>query len=61
MNLFEHQLSIVIGVTMIGSTTVSISAVVGIFLSNVPKGLSSSGLVTVAGFLAAFVLSKLGG
>lgn len=41
--------SIVIGVTMIGSTTVSISAVAAIFLSNVPEGLSSSAGISAPG------------
>ena len=97
--------SIVIGVSMIGGGAVSTVAVIAIFLSNIPDGLSSSagmknagrstsyvfgvwaaiaivsglaallgysvfsrfsadgiaGTTAVAGFLAAFVLSKLGG
>jgi hypothetical protein len=47
--------SIVIGVTMIGSTTESMGAVMAIFLSNVPEGLSSSAGMKRAGRSAAYL------
>jgi ZIP family zinc transporter len=47
--------SIVIGVSMIGSTSVSFAAVVAIFLSNVPEGLSSSAGMKRAGRSAAYI------
>jgi ZIP family zinc transporter len=73
--------SIVIGLSMLHGGAVSFVAVIAIFLSNIPEGLSSSagmqragrsaayvfgvwGAITlasaVAGFLAAFMVSKLG-
>jgi ZIP family zinc transporter len=47
--------SIVIGISMIGSTSVSLAAVVAIFLSNVPEGLSSSAGMKRAGRSAAYI------
>jgi ZIP family zinc transporter len=47
--------SIVIGISMIGSTSVSFAAVVAIFLSNVPEGLSSSAGMKRAGRSAAYI------
>jgi ZIP family zinc transporter len=47
--------SIVIGVTMIGGSPVSVVAVVAIFLSNVPEGLSSSAGMREAGRSKAYV------
>jgi ZIP family zinc transporter len=47
--------SIVIGVSMIGGGAVSTVAVVAIFLSNIPEGLSSSAGMKQAGRSAAYV------
>jgi ZIP family zinc transporter len=47
--------SVVIGVTMIGGGTVSLVAVVAIFLSNIPEGLSSAAGMKKAGRSAAYV------
>jgi ZIP family zinc transporter len=49
--------SIVIGVSMIGGGTVGWVAVVAIFLSNVPEGLSSTAGMKKAGHSAAYVFS----
>jgi zinc transporter, ZIP family len=49
--------SIVIGVSMIGGAAVSWVAVVAIFLSNVPEGLSSASGMKKAGRSAAYVFS----
>jgi ZIP family zinc transporter len=47
--------SIVIGVSMIGGARVSASAVIAIFLSNVPEGLSSSAGMKRAGRRPAYI------
>lgn len=47
--------SIVIGVTMIGGRAVSLVAVIAIFISNVPEGLSSSAGMRRAGRTPAYV------
>jgi ZIP family zinc transporter len=52
--------SIVIGVSMIGGGAVSLVAVVAIFLSNVPEGLSSSAGMKRAGRSAAYVFGVWG-
>lgn len=53
--------ALVIGLSMLDGGAVSIVAVAAIFLSNIPEGLSSAaGMITAAGFLAAFALTKLG-
>ena len=49
--------SVVIGVSMIGGATVSWVAVVAIFLSNVPEGLSSAAGMKRAGRSALYVFS----
>jgi ZIP family zinc transporter len=46
---------IVIGISMIGSTSVSFATVIAIFLSNVPEGLSSSAGMKRAGRSAAYI------
>jgi ZIP family zinc transporter len=53
--------SIVIGVSMIGGGAVSWVAVVAIFLSNIPEGLSSSAGMKQAGRSAAYVFGLWGG
>jgi len=53
--------SIVIGVTMIQGGAVSLVAVVAIFLSNVPEGLSSSAGMRHAGRRAAYVFGLWSG
>lgn len=47
--------SVVIGVSMIGGGTVSLVAVIAIFLSNVPEGLASAAGMKKAGRSAAYV------
>lgn len=49
--------SIVIGVSMVGGARVSLSAVVAIFLSNVPEALSSSAGMKRAGRRAGYVFA----
>jgi zinc transporter, ZIP family len=53
--------SIVIGVSMIGGGAVSWVAVVAIFLSNIPEGLSSSAGMKQAGRSAGYVFGLWGG
>jgi len=53
--------SIVIGVSMVGGGAVSWVAVVAIFLSNIPEGLSSSAGMKQAGRSAAYVFGLWGG
>src|ERR1051325_2905813 len=53
--------SIVIGVSMIGGGTVSTVAVIAIFLSNIPEGLSSSAGMKVAGRSAEYIFGVWGG
>lgn len=53
--------SIVIGVSMIGERGVSVAAVIAIFLSNVPEGLSSSSGMKKAGRSATYVFGLWGG
>lgn len=53
--------SIVIGVTMIGGGAVSTVAVVAVFLSNVPEGLSSSDGMKRAGRSPAYIFGIWGG
>jgi ZIP family zinc transporter len=53
--------SIVIGVSMIGGGAVSLVAVIAIFLSNIPEGLSSSAGMRKAGRRAAYVFAIWGG
>lgn len=48
--------SVVIGVSLLGGAGVSFTAVVAIFLSNIPEGLSSSAGMRKAGRPAVFVL-----
>ncbi|HEX8357264.1 MAG TPA: ZIP family zinc transporter, partial [Segetibacter sp.] len=49
--------SIVIGVSMIGGSTVSMVAVIAIFLSNVPEGLSSASGMKTAGRSPLYIFS----
>ena len=49
--------SIVIGVSMIASGTVSMVAVIAIFLSNVPEGLSSAAGMKKAGRSTKYIVS----
>jgi ZIP family zinc transporter len=53
--------SIVIGVSMIGGGAVSTVAVIAIFLSNVPEGLSSSAGMKQAGRPAGYIFGVWGG
>jgi ZIP family zinc transporter len=53
--------SIAIGVSLIGSGTVSAAAVVAVFLSNVPEGLSSSAGMRRAGRSARYIFGVWGG
>jgi ZIP family zinc transporter len=53
--------SIVIGVSMIGGGAVSTVAVIAIFLSNIPEGLSSSAGMKQAGRPAAYIFGVWGG
>ena len=53
--------SIVIGVSMIGGGAVSWVAVIAIFLSNVPEGLSSASGMKTAGRSAAYIFGLWGG
>lgn len=53
--------AIVIGVSMLASKTVSIVAVVAIFLSNIPEGLSSAAGMKKAGRRAIYVFGVWGG
>ena len=53
--------SIVIGVSMIGGSVVSWVAVVAIFLSNVPEGLSSASGMKKAGRSASYVFGLWAG
>lgn len=53
--------AIVIGVSMLASKTVSIVAVVAIFLSNIPEGLSSAAGMKKAGRRAVYVFGVWGG
>jgi len=53
--------SIVIGVSMVGGGAVSWVAVVAIFLSNIPEGLSSSAGMKQGGRSAAYVFGLWGG
>lgn len=53
--------SIVIGVSMIGGGAVSTVAVIAIFLSNIPEGLSSSAGMKVAGRSAGYIFGVWGG
>jgi ZIP family zinc transporter len=53
--------AIVIGVSMIASKTVSMVAVVAIFLSNIPEGLSSAAGMKKAGRSAAYIFGVWGG
>ncbi|RAK58162.1 ZIP family zinc transporter [Phenylobacterium deserti] len=48
--------SVVIGVSLLGGQGVSLTAVIAIFLSNIPEGLSSSAGMRKAGRPAVFVL-----
>lgn len=53
--------AIVIGVSMIASEAVSMVAVVAIFLSNIPEGLSSAAGMKKAGRSAAYIFGVWGG
>ncbi|HYD62656.1 MAG TPA: ZIP family zinc transporter [Noviherbaspirillum sp.] len=53
--------AIVIGVSMIASKTVSMVAVIAIFLSNIPEGLSSAAGMKKAGRSAAYIFGVWGG
>lgn len=53
--------SIVIGVSMIGGGAVSLVAVIAVFLSNVPEGLSSAAGMKRAGRSAAYIFGLWGG
>jgi ZIP family zinc transporter len=53
--------SIVIGVSMIGGGAVSTVAVIAIFLSNIPEGLSSSAGMKHAGRSATYIFGVWGG
>lgn len=53
--------SIVIGVSMIGGGAVSLVAVIAVFLSNVPEGLSSAAGMKKAGRSAAYIFGLWGG
>jgi ZIP family zinc transporter len=53
--------AIVIGVSMIASKTVSIVAVIAIFLSNIPEGLSSAAGMKKAGRSALYIFGVWGG
>lgn len=53
--------SIVIGVSLIEGGSVSFVAVVAVFLSNVPEGLSSAAGMTKAGRSAAYIFGLWGG
>lgn len=53
--------AIVIGVSMIASKTVSMVAVIAIFMSNLPEGLSSAAGMKKAGRSAAYVFGVWGG
>jgi ZIP family zinc transporter len=53
--------SIVIGVSMIGGGAVSTVAVIAIFVSNIPEGLSSSAGMKLAGRPAAYIFGVWGG
>ncbi|MGQ9368917.1 ZIP family metal transporter [Azospirillum sp. ST 5-10] len=53
--------SIVIGVSLIGGGAVSLVAVIAVFLSNVPEGLSSAAGMKRAGRSAAYVFGLWGG
>lgn len=52
--------AIVIGVSMIASTTVSMVAVIAIFLSNIPEGLSSAAGMKKAGRSALYIFGVWG-
>jgi ZIP family zinc transporter len=49
--------SIVIGLSLISSTTVSLTAVIAIFLSNIPEGLSSAAGMKKAGRSALYIFT----
>ena len=53
--------SIVIGISMIGGGAVGLVAVIGIFLSNIPEGLSSSAGMRKSGRSAGYVFGLWGG
>jgi ZIP family zinc transporter len=53
--------SIVIGVSMIGGRAVSFVAVIAVFLSNVPEGLSSAAGMKKAGRSATYIFGLWGG
>jgi ZIP family zinc transporter len=53
--------AIVIGVSMLASKTVSIVAVIAIFLSNIPEGLSSAAGMKKAGRSALYIFGVWGG
>lgn len=52
--------TIVIGVSMIASKTVSMVAVIAIFLSNIPEGLSSAAGMKKAGRSVLYVFGGMG-
>lgn len=53
--------SIVIGVSLLGGGSVSMVAVIAIFLSNIPEGLSSAAGMRQAGRSASYIFSVWGG
>ncbi len=53
--------SVVVGVSLLGGGTVSVAAVVAIFLSNVPEGLSGTAGMKNAGRSALYIFGLWGG